>query len=167
MQTIEIRQWCDFCYADGEQLTPAAVTFTLGLVEGETRPVLRVLQACEPHSKPVHELRELGLKLGKLDEANKLASAGRPPSKIPADPDRPTRGPDTAPTQCPLCQIETTTRSALVTHIWSTHRRGEPRPQIPRVCPECGKDYPSSNMASHRKTHGVDAVEVALAGARP
>jgi endogenous inhibitor of DNA gyrase (YacG/DUF329 family) len=58
---------------------------------------------------------------------------------------------------CPDCGLRYTAGTGLGVHRKRTHgisaRRASKRPL--RDCPECGKTYPSKDMARHLRTHGI------------
>lgn len=167
MRRVKIEQWCDFCWQDDEQETEAVRCYTVGVVEGETRPALRIVETCEMHSKLIGDL------LGALEgcvpfqadhpATGKAAVQRDPQAALFATARRPLP-PSQQPHDCPLCS-RTLGKGALVEHIWKTHRTDD-RPQAPTSCPDCGLRMKSAQaVGQHRRhSHGYDALEAVLAG---
>lgn len=152
--------FCDLCHLENERVE-APHTYTIGVVAGENRPALKVLELCDTHDKVATELMALLATIGQppdLKAKPAAANIGRPPLDVP-------RGADGRPQgDCPVCG-QTMARNGMVSHIWQAHRP-DTKPPAPTRCPECGERPGSPQaMAQHRRvTHGYDAVADALAG---
>jgi hypothetical protein len=155
-----IHRWCDMCWHEGQLQQEATFTYTVGIVPGEVRPGLKVLDLCETHNKYAIDLLDL------------LAGTGQRP-ELPVAPKNPVGRPrlgeeakrERGHKQCPVCHHEVAS-NILVAHIWTRHRRGEKRPPMPKVCPICREHIPSpQGMAQHRRhIHDIDAIQDALSG---
>jgi hypothetical protein len=155
MRQVRIDAFCDFCWLDGEQQTPATHSFAVGAMVATTKfPAVKLLETCEPHSKPVLDL--IGVLSGAVAfKADAVVTAAKPAAAV---------GPPSAQAvDCPVCG-HSLTKSGMVTHIWSKHVPTE-RPAPPDHCPECDdRSYSTpQGLALHRRhAHGHDAVEDAL-----
>jgi hypothetical protein len=158
MREVKLLTWCDMCWDDGMIQTAAEHSFTIGIVSGESRPALKLLELCETHSKTIVELQELLVGVGQLPELDKKRGPGRPPVSEPVR-EHPTKS-------CPVCKRQIK-NNILVAHIWQEHRSDE-KPAIPKICPECREQIDTGQgMTQHRKAaHGYDAVADALSGVK-
>lgn len=137
-----------------EGRTEATHTYTVGLVAGETKPALKVLELCDRHDKLAGELAGILAGIGQTPAlpAKVVAPAPTPPPSRPS-------------WDCPLCG-EHLGRNVAVAHVWNRHRR-DVRPEIPKRCPDCGHPATGQGMTAHRRSaHGYDALADALSGAR-
>lgn len=161
MREVRVLSWCDFCHLDNEQ-TEADHTYTLGIVAGENRPALKVLEVCELHSKPITELVALLATIGQTPDLKPKPAAAKAVGRPKEDAPRNAQGQLLA--DCPVCG-QTRARNGMVSHIWQAHRP-DPKPQAPTRCPECGERSANTQaMAQHRRVvHGYDALADALSG---
>lgn len=168
MREVQIRAWCDFCWADGEQKVESTTAFAIGVVQSMTRgPMPKMLEVCDVHAKPLTELSEMVVKLPafvpeKVTAKPKMAVAAHSaPSSTLFDPDR--VSPSQQPLDCPICGVTLTQKGAVVGHVWS-HHASIPKPESPTVCPNCGeRSRTAQGMATHRRfEHNYDALEDAL-----
>lgn len=151
---VIIASWCDRCDAD-DRKTAATHTYTIGLVKGETRPALKVVELCDEHDPMLADLHDLIAK-----------------HSIPFDPKTAAKPAPVAATSsshkqaaCRICGDVLTT-PALLSHIWNVHRKGETRPPVPRICPDCRQPYAPQGMGVHRNNaHGYSSIEDAYEGA--
>lgn len=149
---VIIASWCDRCDAL-ERKTAATHTYTIGIVKGENRPALRVVELCDDHDPMLADLFDLLAKNSIPLDPDALKPAA--PSPAPARRDR---------EECRVCGAEVA-RSSLITHVWTQHRAGETRPAPPVRCPECRKSIPPAGMSMHRnRAHGVSALDEAYSG---
>ena len=158
MREVEIKAWCDRCWADGEQREPSAGLWTLAMTTGDNpHPTPKVLDFCEACAKDVAALAEL------------VAAAALLPTRAGKTPVPVTKPPSPGKVRlvlCPVCRIETN-RASLVSHIWSNHRTDR-KPEVPLICAECREQFDDPRgAATHRRiTHGFDAVVEALSGVK-
>jgi hypothetical protein len=151
VRELIVRAWCDRCEALGHSRTEAKHTYTIGIVKGETRPALRVVELCDECDS------------AEIDVMIKMVADHSIPlePKAPAKPIGPALSTDRV--ECLVCH-GTMNRSSLVGHIWSQHRAGEKRPQQPAKCPECHKPF-DEGMGMHRsRIHGWSALDEAYVG---
>jgi uncharacterized protein YbaR (Trm112 family) len=156
MREIEIKAWCDRCWADGERREPSAGQWTMAVISGDVaHPSAKVLDFCESCAKDVAALAELVALSNTLP--SKAAKAPEPQHRSPAK---------FRMVPCPVCRNEVN-RSSLVGHVWSQHRTDR-RPEMPLTCPDCRETYDSGQgIATHRRlAHGFDAVVDALTGVK-
>lgn len=158
VREIRVLAWCDVCHLEHEQ-TPAEHAYSIGIVAGETRPAIKVLELCETHDKIAAELIALLAGIGTTPELKaKPAAMGRPPAPGPrTNTGRLLR-------DCPVCD-QTVPSNTLVSHIWQRHRT-DPKPAALMRCPDCGlRGNNTQHVAAHRRAaHGHDALTEALAG---
>lgn len=156
MRETVIRAWCDACWQDGEQRTPSTHSYTAGIVVGETRPGLKLLELCDMHDKLALDLMALLADIGTVPEFKVKSKAPEPVVQYAMS----------KTVSCPVCNTGLT-RSSLVNHIWSNHRTDN-KPNVGTVCPECRTEYDTGQgVAAHRRfEHGHDAVAEALAGVK-
>jgi hypothetical protein len=149
---VILASWCDRCDAL-ERKTPATHTYTAGIVKGENRPALRIVELCDEHDPMLADLFDLLAKHSiPLD----------PAALRPAEPARPAARSERQ--ECLVCG-EPIAKGSLVVHIWSQHRAGEERPASPARCPECRKPFAPQGMGIHRnRLHGYSALDEAYAG---
>lgn len=148
-ETVVLR-WCDPCMLDGKGRVEATHTYTVGIVEGESRPQLYLLEVCDEHDTAVLDLRKVV-----------TDSAPVPPREQPAAPVR-----VNPQTECRVCGA-TISRGGLVGHVWSAHRRGQQRAEPGMTkCPECRQNFDTSlRMHGHRKAeHGRTQLDDAYEG---
>lgn len=159
MREMIMRSWCDACYADGELQQEAVKTYTIGIVSGENRPALKLLELCDTHDKIAQDLIHLLSEVGQLPDIKK--PVGRPPSEVVH------QASSSKIVDCPVCG-EGISRGGLVAHIWAQHRPGETKPVYGPACPECRVEYDTGQgLAAHRRAeHGFDAVAEALDGVK-
>jgi Drought induced 19 protein (Di19), zinc-binding len=150
MRELIQKVWCDACYQEGAHQVEASHTYTLGIVGGEQRPALKLLELCDTHDKLATELLGLLAGIGQLPEL-KAKKAVAPPS---------------APRIqiCPACKAEIW-GNAMIKHVWDMHRKDE-RPQYHGVCPTCREvQNNAAGLAAHRRmAHDFSALEDALSG---
>lgn len=151
MRELVERHWCDSCFLESEAKEAAVHTFTVGAVAGESRPMLKVLELCERHSKLVLELQAL------LSETGQTPELKAKPAATPV-------GQRAVP--CPVCQVSVK-RSTLVAHVWRHHRTDE-RPDHHAKCPTCHEQQrDGAGLAAHRRiVHSYDALADALSGVK-
>jgi hypothetical protein len=156
MREMIMRRWCDMCYAEGALQQEAEHTYTVGIVSGEGRPALKVLEVCEVHNKTAVELMDLMKEIGQLPD---LRAKAEPVKPVLAATDIPTK-------ECPVCGTGVP-RNTLVQHVWTRHREDE-KPAVPTVCPECRMPIDNgSGMSAHRRSvHGHSALDEALSGVK-
>lgn len=144
MKEHVIRTWCDAC-PEGER--EEAVTHHVAIDSQRSE-----VDLCERHVKQL--LEPLALLVGDL------RVEPPPPALAPGNRRR------GAYTSCPLCGLKVV-KDAVVSHVWVTHVRGV-RPARPLVCPECGKQFGTTNgCGAHRsQAHGYTALAEAVAAAR-
>lgn len=158
MRDIQIINYCDACWADGEQKVMATGSFVIGIIASESaRPRLRVLLSCERHAKPINDLAELialhGEDVG-AEPAPKLRGTTSPqPRKSLPDPG-----------VCPVCGA---TLDYLSVHLAGAH--GETvdalclRDKAGRwQCPSCSASHASKHAMSvhHNQKHGRRVLHV-------
>lgn len=158
MKELIIRSWCDRCESLGKLRAEARHTYTVGIVSGETRPALRVIELCDECDAT------------EIDILSKLLAS----HSVPLDPKAAkTPAPEPIPQRsryvpadkltCKICDRDYHA-SSLAQHIWAVHRAGEDRPVQPKKCPECGVVNPTG-MGQHRsQAHGWSAVTEAYKG---
>lgn len=156
MREVVVRAWCDACWQDGEQRTPSTRTYTAGIVSGETRPGLKLVELCDVHDKMAVDLMALLADIGTVPDLKPKPKTPEPVSNSGA----------TRLVPCPVCHIDVQ-RNGLVSHIWSNHRSDE-KPVYGTLCPECRTQYDTGQgLAAHRRSvHGYDAVAEALSGVK-
>lgn len=173
MQELKIFRWCDDCHQDSGKLVEATERWHLVVELPDGRAMHpRSLDLCEPHAKPVRELREL------LDKAGaKLSPKGRAPKETeesgqsmptepgvqsPPPPEPPKEEPPPGKRACPECG-KPLARSGVNVHLFEVH--GAKRIRQPKVCPDCGKPLPGAHsMVLHRgASHGYDYVAEIMA----
>ena len=156
MREMRIDKWCDSCYLEDEARVPAVSSFTVGIVAGETRPELKLLELCERHSKAVTELQALLGEVSHPELPPKPAAKPAPPSAAYAQ----------RLMACPICDLEYA-RNGMVSHVWRAHRTDK-RPNHNGRCPTCREmQVSAAGLAAHRRiAHGYDALEDALSGAK-
>jgi uncharacterized C2H2 Zn-finger protein len=144
---IIVASWCDRCQAIDDRKEPATHTYTIGLVKGETRPALKIVELCDAHDPMLADLFDLLAK-----------------NSIPLEPA--TRAEPADDLACRVCGKEFTARSSTVQHVWQVHRPGEPRVgQEPARCPECRESFDPAGMRAHRsRAHGYTALDRAYDG---
>lgn len=143
---IIVASWCDRCQAIDDRKEPATHTYTIGLVKGETRPALKVVELCDAHDPMLADLFDLLAKNSiPLEPAKK-----QPASEL----------------ECRICGREFSARTSIVQHVWQVHRPGEDRlGEQPARCPECGDSYSPDGMRRHRsRVHGYTALDAAYEG---
>lgn len=152
MRELIVRAWCDRCEALGHPRAEAKHTYTIGIVKGETRPALRVIELCdECDSTEIDVLAKM------------VADHSIPLEPKPQQSTGQSSGASTDRIECLVCH-GTLNRGSLVGHIWSQHRANEKRPQQPAKCPDCHKPF-AEGMAMHRnRIHGWSAVDEAYEG---
>lgn len=171
MRKIRIDTWCDYCWLDGEQETPAVATWTIGLLPGENmRPSLRLLETCELHSKAIVEMRDMTERLSLIDSKAAQPARPVPVAAIQRDPEfeyDQHLPPSSQPTQCPVCHLVLSTKQSCVNHVWSKHSQSGRQP-MPLECPDCDATYENGNAAGiHRRfAHGYDALDEALSAVK-
>lgn len=141
---VIIAAWCDRCEAQERGKVAATHTYTVGLVKGENRPALRVLELCDGCDPMLADLFDLLAK-----------------NTVPLDPPPKVVAGDEA--TCRICGKSLSTVASVVGHVWSQHRHSA-RPPVPARCPECRQAVPSQGMGNHRKVHGWSALEEAYEG---
>jgi uncharacterized C2H2 Zn-finger protein len=145
---IIVASWCDRCQAIDDRKEPATHTYTIGLVKGETRPALKVVELCDAHDPMLADLFDL---LAKNSIPLEPPTAGK---RAPAD-----------DLVCRVCGKEFTARTSTVQHVWQMHRPGEDRGKQPARCPECHEPFSAPAMSSHRsRSHGFSALDNAYSG---
>lgn len=156
MREVEIKAWCDRCWADGERREPSAGQWTLAMITGDNpHPTPKVLDFCEACVKEVAALADL------------VEAAAMLPTRATKAPTPLVRSPGKVRMVfCPVCRRETA-RASLVGHVWSIHRTDR-RPEIALTCPECREQFDDPRgAATHRRIkHGFDAVVEALSGVK-
>jgi hypothetical protein len=164
MRELILKVWCDLCALErvsgGLDIAvnvEAKHTYTLGAVQGESRPALKVLELCDTHDKVATDLIEL---LGQLGQTPELKTKPAPVAPPPVE----RQGTAKRLVPCPCCRVETG-RNTLVAHVWGRHRTDQ-RPDLHGVCPECKLRVDSNTgLSAHRRSsHGFDALVEALAG---
>lgn len=147
-----VRSWCDRCQALGQDRAEAKHTYTIGIVRGEARPQLRVIELCDEC-----DAAELDL-LTKIVADHSIALEIKPPAKLIPAPGHPTDR-----IECLVCR-GVFNRGSLVGHIWAVHRPGEKRPPQPAKCPECHEAF-GEGMGMHRnRMHGHSSLDDAYQG---
>ena len=148
---IIVASWCDRCQAIDDRKEPATHTYTIGLVKGETRPALKIVELCDAHDPMLADL---------FDLLAKNAIPLEPPAKRadPAD-----------DLVCRVCGKEFTARTSTVSHVWNIHRtdttRAEAMQAQPSRCPECREPFSPEGMRAHRtRAHGWTALDEAYSG---
>jgi uncharacterized C2H2 Zn-finger protein len=160
MRKVRIEQWCDFCWQDGEQETPATRTWTVGALESESnRPALKVVETCELHSKILDELVAI------LGAAAPYHSEPGPKPKQPALFASRRDSPSKEAHECPICGDVLRHKASLVSHVWNFHRPDE-RPPAPTRCPTCGHiEKQPTTLGQHRRyQHDYDPLQDVLSG---
>lgn len=154
MREMIMRRWCDECWHEGQLQNEASFTYTMGVVQGESRPALKVLELCEDHNKLAVDLMDLLKEIGQLPDFTQAKKT--PASSTPAVPQL----------ACPVCGMAMA-KTSLIGHVWSKHRTDR-RPDQPRNCPTCGEFIDNgTGMSAHRRSsHGFDALADALAGVK-
>jgi hypothetical protein len=157
VREVVVMRWCDACHQEDTK-TAASSTFTVGIVAGESRPALKLLELCERHEKQIVELQLLLQEVGQTPDV--------PPRPAAPTADRYARSSASEPVSCPVCG-KGMTGAGLLGHVWGQHRTDE-RPDPPKVCPECRLEYnTASGCAVHRRNaHGFDPVAEALSGVK-
>jgi hypothetical protein len=151
MRELIVRAWCDRCEALGHPRTEAEHTYTIGIVKGETRPALRVVELCDECDS------------AEIDVMIKMVADHSIPleAKAPAKLAGPYHNSDRV--ECLVCHVNIS-RGSVVGHIWSQHRAGEKRPPQPTKCPECHQPF-GEGMGMHRnRIHGWSALDEAYLG---
>lgn len=156
MRELVVFNWCDRCESLGHPRTEAKHTYSVGIVPGENRPAVRVIELCdECDAAEVSQLIKL-LSTHSIPLDPKAKAAPEPiPQRTKYLPDN--------KEQCQVCGSDYH-KSSIATHIWAIHRPGEARPEHPNKCPECGLVNPTG-MGQHRsQKHGWSAVTEAYKG---
>lgn len=153
-----IKVWCDRCESLGQPRTEAQHTYTVGIVQGENRPELRVIELCDECDAAEVSILVKLLGTYSISFDPKAAKA---PSPEPI-PQRSRYVPDNKEV-CRVCD-QSYHKSSIATHIWNIHRPGQARPEHPNKCPDCGLVNPTG-MGQHRsQKHGWSAVTEAYRG---
>lgn len=162
MREVVFLSWCDLCNREGRGRVEATETYTIGIVRGENRPALRVLEVCDGCKLIVTELLAVLAENSAPVDPNvlkgkngKLKPAVEPSAIEPVELGRLTVGESGV---CRICN-RAMHKSSLITHVWSVHRR-EDKPPTPTICPECGETYDKPNaMGAHRaRAHKTSAL---------
>lgn len=158
MREMIIKAWCDRCEALGQPRTEARHLYTVGIVKGEARPALKVIELCDScDSTEIDMLSKILADHSLPVDRAKLAPAAHTPDQS-ADYIHPR-------VECRICGNQIS-KSSLVSHIWATHRPGETKPSHPARCPDC--HLVSPNMGMHRaRAHGWSAIDQAYEGLVP
>jgi hypothetical protein len=156
MRELIQKCWCDQCWHEDHLQQEATATYTIGLVAGEQRPSLKILELCDTHNKLAVDLMDLLKDIGQLADL-KPRAVRLPSAAAPVEPPR---------KACPICRRDVQA-NVMVNHIWTNHRTDE-RPPTLTVCPECRKTVATGQgMSAHRRTaHNYDAVLDALSGVK-
>lgn len=159
MREVQIRSWCDLCIEENEdERVEATETFTAGIVTGETRPELKLVELCEQHAKV---LTDLGRWLADIGQPPALPAPAR--AKPKASTSAPSHEPVGPQSTCPVCDY-TSSRSHAATHFHNAHLR-IPKPAQPKACPTKGCDFAHDSapqMGVHRASaHGWSALDEA------
>lgn len=154
MREVIFKSWCDRCESLGEPRQEARNTFTVGIVAGEARPALRVIELCDECAAA--EIDVLGKLLGTHSIPVDLTKV-----KAPAAPA--VSPPETERVECRVCGA-TLAKSAILGHVWAVHRPGQTRPVPPTVCPECRGVYEGGMWMHRTKMHGKSALDEAYKG---
>jgi hypothetical protein len=149
MREVVVMRWCDACHQEDAK-TAATSAFTVGIVAGESRPALKLLELCERHEKLIVELQLLLSEVGQTPEVKPKAQAQE---YLPTARDV---------LACPICGREMT-KGGLVGHVWIQHA-GTQRPEPPTICPDCRLSFSSASACGvHRRSaHRYDPLEDAL-----
>jgi len=145
---IIVASWCDRCQAIDDRKEPATHTYTIGLVKGETRPALKIVELCDAHDPMLADLFDLLAK-------NAIPLEPAPAKRAPAD-----------ELACRICGKEFTARTSVTQHVWTVHRPGQTRGgNQPARCPDCREAYEPDGMRMHRsRSHGYTALDMAYEG---
>ena len=155
MRELVLNKWCDICYLEEEAKVPATLTLTAGMVVGENRPELKLVELCERHSKPFTDLQALLAQIGQTPDV---------PAKV-----APVKQEGSYAQRlmvCPICRAEYA-RNGMVSHVWRAHRTDK-RPETKGRCPTCREQFDNgAGLAAHRRiAHGYDALQDALSGVK-
>jgi hypothetical protein len=156
MREVIFKAWCDRCESLGQPRTEALHTYSIGIVKGETKPAIRVIELCDACDSAEVDILSKLLATHSIPLDTKSAA-------IPAAPARHTGGYDpSAKQECRICNRDYSV-SSLAQHIWAVHR-GQPKPPPqPTRCPDCGITIPG--MGQHRsQAHGWSAIQEAYKG---
>jgi hypothetical protein len=168
-----IDTYCDVCQLEADEREevvrePATDTFTVGVMIGEGRPTPKVLDLCGPHAKIIADLKSLVDQVNQLPGDRPKVATSKAAPKLAAVRAPGISGPEywTREVPCEVCHHQVQ-RNNLIQHIWNNHR-SDRKPATPKVCPECGKGFTSSQgCAAHRRSdHGYDPVAEAYAGVK-
>lgn len=166
MRELILKVWCDICAMergeDGLQLPmhmEASHTYTIGVVAGEARPALKLLEVCDTHNKVATELIDLLAQVGQTPDMPTVKPAARQ-----AQPLSEAQGAAKRLVPCPACRLEVQ-RNTMVSHVWRHHRK-DSRPDLHLTCPTCReKSANPAGLAAHRRQiHDFDALADALSG---
>lgn len=158
MKDVQILEYCDYCWSDGEKRTPAVEGFIVGIGPAERtgRPSMAGLLTCELHAKVLRDLQDL------------VTEYGEPLRGAPVQPSLYEPAPTVA---CPICN-KGMTSAGRIGHIYSVHI-GQPRGPMPQRCPSCswkpaqGSGNPAVAVGKHRvAAHDYDPLAEALAAYR-
>lgn len=149
MKEVQIISWCDACAEEDDSRVPATLTYTVGVSHGESRPMLKLVELCEPHAKLILDLEMLLQNVGQTPEFKKAAPVGRPSASEKYERSNPF-------VDCPIPGCTTSLRkSSVPAHIWAAHLPGVKKPRPLTKCPECGETEFKS-LAMHRTmAHGI------------
>lgn len=163
-----VMKWCDPCFLETETKVEAVATYTGGISNGEVRPPLFVVLACEEHRQPIEEMLTLLKQCAPLTAV--AANPGKSHHKMDAKElsirQRAAQAGEflTSRDNCPVCGMEYAS-SQIAGHIWMAHLgRPQGRPRQPTQCPDCA--YHSelgAAMGQHRvRAHSYSAVAEAV-----
>ena len=161
MRELQMKTFCDVCRLDSDDddiREPATACYTVGVMQGEGRPVPKVLDLCEDHVGPLEDLLELLSGIDQLPGGDVVRKTGAKVAlKAPPAPQNRNESP------CAICHGQFST-AGLTQHIWKAHRP-DPKPPMPARCPECGSRHGGPGMAAHRRiVHGYSSIDDALSG---
>src|SRR6476469_5372504 len=108
MREVVVMAWCDACALEDAK-TAAVTTYTVGVVAGESRPALKLLELCERHNKLIAEVQQLLADVGQQPELGPKAATRAQTAYVSSG--------AAEHVLCPICQASVT-RQALINHVW-------------------------------------------------
>lgn len=165
MQEVKVHRWCDVCHADNGARVEVTNRYTISLsTEGRT-PLVRTLETCDIHAKPLEELREL-LKVAGIVPKAPTPTAAEVRETLrqgeePTQPELPLLK-DAPRVRCPLCS-HGYARTAIIKHLAAMH--GVKPLKQPTRCPDCSAKFSQQHsMSMHRRVaHHHDYLSEMLA----